>query len=374
MSNTALEREIRELKRTLRLMASKAEENESILTSYFALELELLRCKQLKVLLGTILVEMKSHLRICSVDLLLLDPEHSARQLLDADDAQQPHLRFLDNTLLLKQLFPRQQMLIGTREAIPQLTTVFPEVRDNGSSVLVPLLHGDYMIGALHLHSKDAERYSHKFRYDYVTHLASVIAVCIENCITHENLHRVSMIDMLTKVMNRRSFDAEILRELSRCGREEQSLSCLFLDLDHFKKVNDTFGHLSGDQVLRTVGQLLKSSVRKTDLVARYGGEEFAILLPGCSEEGAAQLAEQLRTRVQALVFRSENGHPFRMSTSIGVSTCQPALLPEWSFSEMANELIHAADTAVYKAKHGGRNRVCAETFPPQPQYGKAQA
>ncbi len=377
MSTTALERENHELKRTLRLMVSKAEDNEVIQAGFFALELQLLSCKRLKTLLETVLIDMRAHFRICSVDLLLLDPEHSARQLLEPELLAEHtnSLRFLDNSQLLNRLFPRKQMLVGPLEQNPQICSAFPHTANRqGSSVLLPLLHGEYLIGALHLHSKDPERYCHKYRYDYVTHTAAMVALCIENCINHENLHRLSMVDMLTKVMNRRSFDQDILRELSRTRREDKPLSCLFLDLDHFKKVNDTFGHLSGDQVLRTLGQLLKSSVRKTDLVARYGGEEFAILLPGCDEAAAEHLAEVLRTKVQALVFRSENGHPFRMSTSIGCCTGYPAELLEWSFPDIANELIHAADTAVYKAKHGGRNMVCVEPFPEQPIYGQAQA
>ncbi|MCV6589400.1 MAG: DUF484 family protein [Marinobacterium sp.] len=371
MSASDLERENRELKRTLRLMVNKAESDEAILTGFFALELELLRCKRLQQLLETVLHTMQEHFKICSVDMLLLDPEHSARQLLTEENLQQHghHLRFLDHPKLLKKLFPRRSPLLGTIQELPQLRSCFSHIEPRGSSAALPLMHGDYLIGALHLHSHDAERYSNKYRYDYVAHLASVIAICMENCISHENLHRLSMVDMLTKVMNRRSFDQDILREISRSSREETALSCLFLDMDHFKKVNDSFGHLSGDQVLRTIGHLLRSAVRKTDLVARYGGEEFAILLPGCEKPQACELAERLRGQIQALIFRSESGHPFRLSASIGVSTCHPAELPDWSQASIANELIHAADTAVYQAKHNGRNQVYAVPFPGTPLY-----
>jgi len=375
MGTDALERENRELKRTLRLMARKAEDNKAILSSFFELELKLLGCNRFADLINVALVELRQHFRICSVSMLLLDPEHSARQLLDADqfEAYSPHLRFIDTTMLLNEMFPRRQMFVGELPASLR-SRAFPHVEGNGSGALLPLIREDFLIGALYLYSNDPERYSDRFQYDYISHMASAVSICVENCINHENLRRISMVDMLTKVMNRRSFDQEITRELSRSMRDQKPLSCLFLDLDHFKKVNDTFGHLSGDQVLRTVGQLLKGSVRKTDLVARYGGEEFAILLPCCDADSAQQLAEGLRNKVQAMVFRSENGHPFRMSTSIGVSSCHAANLTDWTLADIVNELIRAADTAVYQAKHSGRNRVCVVPFPEHPHYGKVRA
>ncbi|MBY4677991.1 GGDEF domain-containing protein [Marinobacterium arenosum] len=375
MGRSSLEQENLELKRTLRLMVSKAERNEATLQSFFALELKLLNCSRLADLLQLILVEFKTHFRLSAIQLVLFDPEHAARQLLDESLLQSTaNLSFVDNQRLLRSLYPRGQLQVGPLcQELQQ--RAFPASNAKLlSCALLPLTHGQCLIGGLHLGSSDPDRYSEQFRYDYVAHLAAVISVCIENCISQENLRQLSMVDMLTKVKNRRSFDQELLLELSRASRGNYPLSCLFIDLDHFKKVNDTFGHLSGDQVLRTVGQLLKGSLRKTDLVARYGGEEFAVLLPNCDAGRARQIAEQLRVRVQELVFRSEKGHPFRMSTSIGFSTCAPAALLDWSLPDIGNELVHAADMAVYQSKHQGRNRVSEVAFPDQPLYGQSSA
>ena len=168
------------------------------------------------------------------------------------------------------------------------------------------------IIGSLHLGSIDPSRYNPNVATDYINHLASIIGVCIENCISQETLRRLSMIDMLTKVHNRRSFNTELNREISRASRSQQPLSCLFIDLDHFKQVNDTHGHPTGDRVLRGSAQTIKDQLRKTDFIARYGGEEFAVLLPGCESQQALQIAETIREAVAKQRFISDNEQEFR--------------------------------------------------------------
>lgn len=369
MSNSSLERENQELKRTLRLMMSKAERNESILNSFFEVELRLLSCTRLSELLDLILVEFKEYFRLSNVNLILFDPEHAARSLLESYVPPAPGntLRFVQSQRLLKSIYPKQNMIVGTpseelsREAFP--VTDAPVK----SCALLPLIRQNCIIGSLHLGSHDISRYTEHVRYDYIRHLASVISVCIENCINQENLRRLSCIDMLTKVHNRRSFEQEIVRELSRASRSDYPLACLFLDLDHFKMVNDTYGHQTGDRVLRTVGLFLNKQLRKTDLIARYGGEEFAILLPNCDIGRAKTIAESLRSKLAKLIFRNEDGHPFRMTTSIGISLCEPARHTSSELDQLAYKLIQAADNAVYQSKHNGRDQVSFNPFPDSP-------
>jgi len=219
----------------------------------------------------------------------------------------------------------------------------------------------------LHLGAQDIHRYTVDYRYDYLEHLASVIAVCIENCINQENLQRLSTFDMLTNVHNRRAFDQDILKEVNRANRNNAPLSCLFIDLDYFKAINDTHGHQTGDRVLKTIGLLLKRILRKTDLIARYGGEEFAILLPGCAEAQAQQVAENLRKQVASEIFRSLEGVPFRISTSIGFSTFYPEQHPSPpDLKEASEHLVRISDEALYQAKHEGRNCIRFKPFPKQ--------
>ncbi len=359
MKHQSLERENRELKRSLRLMASKSERNEAIVKSFFDMELRLLSCTCLSELLDLILVQFREYFRLDAVNLVLFDPEQAARSLLSDYVPPEPanSLRFVENQRLLNSLYPDKQMFAGEPEQDTR-TIAFPSSHYILSCALLPLVRHDCLIGSLHLGSKDPGRYSSALLYDYINHFASVISICIENCINYENMKRMSIIDMLTKVNNRRSFEIEIQREISRASRGDYPLSCLFMDLDYFKLVNDKYGHIAGDRVLRTVGGFLKQQQRKSDVVARYGGEEFAILLPNCNEQQAVQLADNLREKFNLLIFRSEQAEAFRMTTSIGVSTCYPAQYKRDSLEKLAYHLIAAADKAVYHSKSAGRDQV----------------
>lgn len=366
MTDSSIEKENQELKRTLRLVVSKAERNESVLNNFFQVELRLLSCARLSELLDLILIEFKALFRLSNVNLILFDPEHAARSLLDDYIPPRPGntLRFVQSQRLLKSIYPNQKMIIGTPSA-PLKSEAFPVTEHPiESCALLPLIRQNCLIGSLHLGSNDATRYTEHVRYDYIQHLASVVSVCIENCINQENLHRLSSIDMLTKVHNRRSFDQEIVRELSRASRSEHPLACLFIDLDHFKTVNDSYGHQTGDRVLRTVGLFLNKQLRKTDIIARYGGEEFAILLPNCDQNRALEIADTLRLKLSRLIFRDEDSTPFRMTTSIGVSLCEPGKYSTLKLDNIAYQLIQSADKAVYEAKRSGRNQISFTPFP----------
>lgn len=170
-----------------------------------------------------------------------------------------------------------------------------------------------------------------------------------------DDVRRESMLDPLTKIANRKSFD-EGLADAMREARESGVPLCLMLvDIDYFKNFNDTYGHQTGDQVLRLVAMTLKSNIKGRDLAARYGGEEFVAILPSTDIEGAVIVAENVRKAIQAkeLLKRSTNEKLGRITASFGVASFQP--------SDNAMSLIERADRCLYAAKHAGRNRVVSE-------------
>jgi len=165
--------------------------------------------------------------------------------------------------------------------------------------------------------------------------------------------YELATTDSLTGVYNRRTFKELAEPQLSRSRRSQMPVSLLMLDLDHFKRINDTYGHLAGDDVLRNFATLVRNCLRKEDLLARYGGEEFVVLLPGSSQEAAAALAERIREQTAALPMDA-NKHRARVTVSIGSASEKGDTLPSME------AMLGRADEALYQAKREGRNRVVA--------------
>jgi len=166
----------------------------------------------------------------------------------------------------------------------------------------------------------------------------------------HEEIYKLTTIDGLTQIYNKRYFLETIEREIARSSRYRRDMSLVMFDIDHFKKINDTYGHLAGDQVLKILATTIKSKIRREDLFARYGGEEFAIILPEIDGHNASQFAEKIRRIVESSEFVFEHAS-IDVTISMGVATLSAEIAE-------AGSLIKAADERLYEAKKSGRNCV----------------
>jgi diguanylate cyclase (GGDEF)-like protein len=166
--------------------------------------------------------------------------------------------------------------------------------------------------------------------------------------------------DSLTGLANRRRFDDAIQAEWSRSARDCIPISLILLDVDHFKRFNDQYGHQAGDECLRAVAAAIRNAIRRPgDIAARYGGEEFAVILPATDRDAGARVAEQVRAAIEALSLpHAENAGVGVVTASLGLATMLPVACAE---SPGPMNLIAAADAVLYAAKSGGRNRVCME-------------
>jgi diguanylate cyclase (GGDEF)-like protein len=167
----------------------------------------------------------------------------------------------------------------------------------------------------------------------------------------HEEIYRMTIVDGLTQIHNKRYLFEALDKELIRARRYDRQLSLLIFDIDYFKNINDQYGHLAGDHVLRELARIVQERIRRDEVFARYGGEEFVIALPETSLQGAVTLADNLRARVETHGF-SFQGERIPVTISIGC-----AVLGE---EKNAADLIQLADDKLYEAKRGGRNRVCS--------------
>ena len=167
----------------------------------------------------------------------------------------------------------------------------------------------------------------------------------------HEEIYRLMTVDGLTQVHNKRFFDEMLDRELSRARRYGSTFGLILFDIDHFKQINDTFGHLAGDAILRQLGTLVRGQVRRDDVVARVGGEEFAVITPEVGIQGCRELARKLNRLVDDATFEFD-GSRIDVTISCGVT--------EWDESMQSTQsVVQSADERLYEAKRTGRNRVC---------------
>lgn len=178
----------------------------------------------------------------------------------------------------------------------------------------------------------------------------------LNNALRYQKVHRLAHSDPLTGLRNRSAMEADIQREISLARRQKHFLSLIMIDIDHFKHINDTYGHACGDQVLRCVGECLKETFRDSDLCFRYGGEEFLILLPDADIEDARNSAERLRANIEAMHCKIDESTHVKITVSAGVSSLTD--------TDDAGRLIDRADAALYEAKTGGRNQVKSGMMP----------
>jgi diguanylate cyclase (GGDEF)-like protein len=351
----------RSLQRQLRVLLDEARRNEDKLQRLQALELLLLGAESLSELIQMLLNRYLEDFALDAVSLVLLDPHYEIRRFLEDESShitEHPNLIFKADCDAMPEdaasLFPR----LGAFD-IKQHSPLFNMVHKELHSVaLLPLVRQGRVMGCLNLGSNDSRRFVNGSGTDLLERLTAIVSICLENTLNVERLKHTGMTDALTGINNRRFFDQRICEEFERARRHQKALSCLFVDIDHFKKINDSYGHQSGDKVLRNVAALLNEQMRRSDILARYGGEEFAILLCNTDIDAAEEIAERLRLTVYASPQVGIKNEKISVSVSIGVAATGPTQYPDMDIEQQADRLMARADEALYEAKKAGRNRV----------------
>ena len=342
-------------------LLAQARQNEKTLRRFQTFELRLLGTDSLAQLFKLLIQDSRRKFGWDMVSLALFDPEFEVQRLLEHGGWQKedyPEIRFVPETAPLAELYGESRAPVISAYSPNKHEAFFPETpRPLASVMLLPLIRDKCLIGSLNLGSYVKDRFSIRAATDFLQHLAAVISACVETAVFRERLKFVGLTDGLTGINNRRFFDQRMGEEVARAKRMTVPLSCLFIDLDHFKRINDGYGHLMGDEVLKATGRIIRSQLRTIDVVARYGGEEFVVLLAQTDNQMALEVAERIRRSIHEFKLDARPGLKVKMSVSIGLATLE-ALTSDMDTAHASKELLELADQALYQSKRLGRNRV----------------
>ena len=342
-------------------MLDRVKENSLTLKRFQVFEMKLLGLSTLPEMIDHMLYDTKTFFGLDVVSFCLIDEKAEIAGFLNDDGydyRSKEGLLLLDSKELLKSTFGLSPSpFLGAYKQSSCSGFFSQSTRKPVSVAILPLSRRGKIFGSLNLGSYISDRFISNMATDFVEHMVSVVSVCLENNLNYEMMRRTSHFDTLTGVNNRRFLEQRIGEEIDRSQRNESPLSCLFLDIDHFKLTNDSFGHQAGDHVLSLVAGMVKQQLRSNDVLARYGGEEFVALLSAIREKKAADIAERIRVSIKELEIRYDN-QDISVTISIGVATYQPSHSPLVGTMDIAAQLIHSADIALYHAKQNGRDRI----------------
>jgi two-component system, cell cycle response regulator len=355
-----LEEENERLRARLSELTDEVSRNESLLRKTQERELELLRAGSLAQLLDRLIRGLRESYQLDAVTLSLHDPQHEIRHLLSGgwlplDELDGVH--FVDVlTATAPQVAHLERPWLGPFRAADHQLLV-PGVAQGGSLAIIPLKRQEQLDGVLVFFSTEPKRFTADLASDFLAHLGVVAAICIENAVNRARLVRSGLTDFLTGFHNRRYLQSRLREELARAQRTRQHVACLMIDVDHFKRINDQYGHLAGDAVLREMAQRIDAEMRVSDTGVRYGGDEFAIVLPDGSVSDGERVAARVLNAARSQPIAIGAHAAETVTLSIGVA----AAVPDHStrdYKVLADRLIAEADAALYRAKSAGRDRI----------------
>ena len=362
-SREELEAQLEATRRQLDELTAEVARNEEKMRRTQRRELQLLQAETLDSLIAALTTGLRVSYGVEYVSVVLCDADYDVRHLLLANGTPVedfPDLVMVESIAgLAPQYIALSQPWLGKYAACDH-QLICPNAGEVRSIAMIPLGRRGKLLGSINLCSADALRFTRDHASDFLAHLGIIASFCIENTINRARLLRSGFTDVLTGWNNRRYLAMRLGEELARARRDQTRLVCLMLDVDHFKRINDTFGHAAGDAVLRELAQRIESQVRASDVAARYGGEEFVVLLPDTRVEAAQRLAERIRAAISSAPINLPCGESTTITAPIGIAEVAPAQADR-DLKTLGDSLIARADVALYAAKSAGRDRVMVE-------------
>jgi len=343
----------------------RARENEEKLKLFQGLELQLIDADTLPELLECVINELPETFALEESVLALADQGYEIMRLLKDAGTPAEEIPGLKLLTLDKDLAPlkvhKTKPVLSVYDENEHGWLFKGDIKPIKSVAILVLERRNNIIGALGLGSSKPDRFQEGIGTEFLQRLASVVGICIEGAVNVSRLSRAGITDPLTGIKNRRFLDARMYEEVARARRMREPLAFLFIDIDHFKKVNDVYGHESGDIILQEIAARIQHQLRANDVLARWGGEEFAILLTMVDPIEACLVAERLHHNVTNRSYTLPKDEQVKVTLSIGVSS-MISDSPDTTIEETVKILSRRADQALLYAKNRGRNKVvCAE-------------
>ena len=357
----SIDKDSQELESLIDTLLNDAADNDVKLKKFQAFELELMNSSSLHNLIELLLKDSLLDLGLEFATLTLVDPEYEIQRHLERTGSKflkSPELNFIDSNEELEKLYKQKLFpIFESCNGDEHLFLFAPEVKKPDAAWLLPLSRNHHLTGSYNICKQSGNHPQENSATDFLQHLTAVVSVSLDISISKESLKTLGLIDPLTGVNNRRFFEQRLIEEVASVIRANDEMSCLFIDIDHFKKVNDNYGHQAGDEILRGVAQIIRELVRSTDVVARYGGEEFIVLLSHKGKQKAAEIAERIRKTIEERIFIDPQHGEIKVTTSIGINSLDTTE-HDGEVKDVASLFVVRADRALYQAKDSGRNRI----------------
>jgi diguanylate cyclase (GGDEF)-like protein len=346
----------------LRSLVDTVQHNERTLRRFQNVELRLIGAQDFASFLDTLFSHLPQEFSLASVTLWLDDRAPMLLELLEPTALRELDYVSLKTSreggLAAQGLCEGGRPWLGKVRELDDIArrVIFGEGQTPASAIVLPLAAGGTVSGYLCLCSDDPGRFGPGMATDILERFASIVTASLDNVAHRERLKQLGMTDSLTGLANRRYFDERLREELMRAVRYGVPVGCLFIDIDRFKHINDTYGHQTGDRALAAVAACVRQQVRLGDTVARYGGEEFAALVQG-DRADALTVAERVRLAVEKLYLQDDHGERIELTVSVGVAARTVSGAASDAVA-LGRAMMEEADRAMYQAKRNGRNRI----------------
>jgi diguanylate cyclase (GGDEF)-like protein len=348
------------MRQELAELKKQVQTNEKIWSGFRKIEIDAIGAETFHQLVHSITAGIKSTFRnVDEVSIACLNLDYEIVRIMAQRDVSYENKESLvivsDSELF--QWFPEPvQPLVGSCDVDTQ-QRLFPHCkRPVGSMAVSPLIVSGKLIGCLAQGSYDPQHFSAEVGTELLEHLSATIALCIRNTVNVARLERHGLTDPLTDIPNRRFLERRLEEEVERCRRYGHPLTCVMLDIDHFKTINDQYGHSVGDTVLKSVADALCKGLRASDILSRYGGEEFVLLLPETRLVHGAKIARRHHREINKLQFNMQDKRRVSVTVSAGVAVLEKSSSD--TGGDLGQWLLQRSDQALYQAKRQGRNRV----------------